>query len=153
MDNHVLTTLEPDPTIWLDNFISVYQKLTTTNLDLLSNIYHKNVTFIDPMHQVNGFDNLYLYFNRLYQNLSHCTFIIENCILENDEAAVYWQMTYQHPKLNKGHVITIQGSSHIKGKDNKIIYQRDYIDLGAMLYEQLPFFGKVVTWFKNKAAR
>jgi hypothetical protein len=38
-------------------------------------------------------------------------------------------------------------------QDNKVIYHRDYLDLGSMLYEQLPFIGKLISWLKVKAKK
>lgn len=138
--------------LWLRNFVDIYQKLSTDNLELLSMIYHRDVIFIDPMHELKGFYNLSEYFKSLYENLSSCEFVIDNIIAQEDQAAIYWTMSYQHPKLNKGHVVTVVGHSHIKGHEDKIIHHRDYIDLGAMLYEQLPLLGKVIKFIKKKAA-
>lgn len=152
MKKNVCNQLPSHSPSWLTNFVSVYQTLSTTNLDLLASIYHPNVTFIDPMHQVEGYEELYQYFKSLYENLSCCEFVIDNVIAQENEAAIYWTMTYQHSKLNKGEVVTVLGTSHIKGEQNKVIYHRDYLDLGAMLYEQLPFFGKLIKWIKTKAA-
>lgn len=137
---------------WLSNFVSIYQALATNNLDLLATIYHHDITFIDPLHRVEGFDDLYKYFNGLYQNLLRCEFVIENVIFDGKEAAIYWTMTYQHNKLNKGELVTVSGSSHIQGKEDKVIYHRDYLDVGAMLYEQIPLFGQLTKWIKAKAA-
>ena len=152
MKNKVFNNLPSHFPLWLTNFVSVYQTLSTTNLDLLSTIYHPNVTFIDPIHQVEGFDELFHYFKNLYENLSFCEFVIDNVIAQENEAAIYWTMSYQHNKLNKGELVTVLGTSHIKGEQGKVIYHRDYLDLGAMLYEQLPLFGKLTKWIKNKAA-
>jgi limonene-1,2-epoxide hydrolase len=138
--------------LWLNNFVNVYQKLSLSNLDLLAEIYHADVTFIDPIHKVDGLDELFKYFNNLYQNLAYCDFEIDHIIAENDHAAIYWKMTYQHAKLNKGKIVTVYGNSHIKGKNDKVIFHRDYLDLGAMLYEQLPVIGKLTKWIKDKAA-
>ena len=139
--------------LWLNNFVSVYQHLTTDNLTLLSTIYHDNVVFIDPMHQVEGFDELFKYFQNLYQNLTTCDFVINDIIWEGSQASLFWTMSYQHNKLNQGKVVTVIGTSHIKSEDDKVIYHRDYLDLGAMLYEQLPVFGKLTKWIKNKAVK
>ena len=59
-------------------------------------------------------------------------------------------MTYQHNKLNQGKSVTVAGSSYIKGEGDKVILHRDYLDLGAMIYEQLPLFGKLTKWVKAK---
>lgn len=138
---------------WLVNFTDNYSQLSTDNLVLLENIYHKDITFIDPLHKVQGFENLKDYFYGLYENLTSCRFIIEHIFEKDNEAAVYWKMSYQHPKLNSGKMITVQGHSHIKGEHGKVIYHRDYLDAGAMLYEQLPIVGKIIQWIKAKAAK
>lgn len=136
---------------WLSNFISTYENLSKTNLWLLPGTYHKDVVFVDPMHQIEGIEALQAYFEHLYTNLSFCNFNIERTIVEDNQAAVYWVMTYQHPKLNNGQTVTVHGNSHLKGEKNKIIYHRDYLDLGAMLYEQIPVFGRLTQWIKQKA--
>lgn len=152
MQKNKFNSLPKDSPDWLSNFVNIYQTLATNNLDLLATIYHKDVTFIDPLHRVEGFDDLYQYFSGLYQNLSTCKFVINSVIFDGDEAAIYWTMTYQHNKLNKGELVTVSGSSHIQGKEDKVIYHRDYLDLGVMLYEQIPLFGKLTKWIKAKAA-
>ncbi|PKI14845.1 nuclear transport factor 2 family protein [Colwellia sp. 12G3] len=149
--NTLALTLQNAP-FWLSNFVVVYQKLSKDSLELLSEIYHDKVTFIDPIHQVEGYDNLYQYFKNLYQNLSSCDFVIDGVIWQDSQASLFWTMTYQHPKLNKGKPVVVLGTSHIKGADDKVIYHRDYLDLGAMLYEQLPILGKITKWIKTKAA-
>jgi hypothetical protein len=138
--------------LWLTKFVECYQELSTDNLDLLASIYHEEVTFIDPIHQVEGFNNLYDYFKNVYENLSQCDFVINNIIVNENEAAIYWNMTYVHSKLNHGKEVTVAGSSHIKGHDGKVIYHRDYLDVGAMLYEQIPLLGRLIKWMKSKAA-
>ena len=153
MQNNAPQDTSTTSPFWLNNFVNVYQTLSTDNLDLLSKIYHRDVIFIDPIHELKGFDNLFEYFQNLYQNLSTCDFVITNIIAEKDQAAIYWTMSYQHPKLNKGKLITVIGHSHIKGYEDKVIYHRDYLDLGVMLYEQLPVLGKLIKLIKQKAAK
>ncbi|MCI2285833.1 nuclear transport factor 2 family protein [Colwellia sp. MSW7] len=152
MKNKRFDNFPSDSPLWLTKFVRVYQKLSTTNLALLETIYHPHIIFIDPMHQVEGFEELYQYFENLYENLTLCEFVIDNVIAQDNEAAIYWTMSYQHNKLNNGELVTVLGTSHIKGEHDKVIYHRDYLDLGAMLYEQLPLFGKLTKWIKAKAA-
>lgn len=139
--------------LWLINFVENYQKLSTDNLNLLELIYHEDVIFIDPLHHLTGFDNLQAYFKRLYKNLLQCEFTISDVIYYGDTAAIYWSMVYKHPKLNGGEAVTVLGNSHIKGLDEKVKYHRDYLDVGVMLYEQLPVIGKVIKWLKTFASK
>ncbi|WP_206484309.1 nuclear transport factor 2 family protein [Thalassotalea sp. G2M2-11] len=145
----IAETLQDKPR-WLANFITAYQSLSANNLAQLNNVYHQNVVFIDPAHRLTGIDDLLLYFSKLYQHIDSCEFVIEQLITEANSAAVYWQMTLQHPKLNQGAAITVSGHSLLKAMDNKVIYHRDYFDLGAMLYEQLPILGPIVRWLKQR---
>ena len=151
MNNNQLTDEEyPE---WLSQFISVYQRLSTNNLSSLNDIYSENVVFIDPIHEIKGLTSLHEYFEGLYKNLSSCSFTISDVIVEHGKAAIYWEMNYQHAKLNKGEVVSVQGTSKLIAENNKIVYHRDFLDLGAMLYEQLPLIGKLIHWIKVKAAQ
>ena len=153
MQNDVTSIISIDSPLWLNNFVRVYQVLSIDNLELLSEIYHENVIFIDPIHQVKGYENLYDYFESSYQNLTSCKFVIEQVIQQDSQAAIYWKMIFHHRKLNKGKQITVSGSSRIQGEDDKVIYHRDYLDIGEMLYENLPVLGKFICWIKSQAAK
>lgn len=138
---------------WLDDFVHTYQMLGVDNLACLQDIYHPDVTFIDPMHELQGFGNLHTYFVNLYSNLTSCHFHVDEVVAQKEHAALYWTMTYQHKTLNGGNTVSVKGSSLIKAQDNKVIYHRDYVDLGAMLYEQLPVIGRLIRWIKKRAAK
>ncbi len=156
MTNTLKETDKPDLSVsskWLTTFVDVYHELSTDNLHLLTEVYHKNVKFKDPMHELTGFDALYQYFVGLYQNVSYCQFEIQHVVETEQEAALYWTMTYQHKQLNAGKKIAVSGSSHLKQSEGKVIYHRDYIDLGQMLYQHIPVIGKVISWIKNRASR
>lgn len=138
---------------WLDNFIDIYSQLSVDNLHLLDKLYHQDILFIDPIHSLNGIDKLTAYFDNLYSNLVSCDFTIVQVIHEGNQAAIYWQMKFCHPKLNKGFEIEVSGSSQIQGIDDKIIYHKDFVDLGAMLYEHIPFVGKLIAFIKRRASK
>ena len=138
---------------WLDNFIDIYSLLSVNNLHLLDKLYHQDVIFIDPIHSLEGRDKLKSYFNNLYSNLVSCDFTIVQVIHEGNQAAVYWQMKFCHPKLKSGNEIEVLGSSHIQGIDDKIIYHKDFVDVGAMLYEHIPFVGKLIAFIKRRASK
>lgn len=138
---------------WLTHFKSVYQNLSKDNLESLAEVYHENVIFEDPLHKVEGLSNFIDYFENLYTHVITCTFEISHIINTSDEAAVYWEMHYQHPKLNSGKTISVMGHSRLKAIDNKIIYHRDYLDLGAMLYENVPLLGGIISFLKNRVSQ
>ena len=138
---------------WLQNFVRNYEALSVDNLDLIRVIYHREVQFQDPAHQLSGLDTLEQYFTSLYTNLSACTFTIDSTVVEGDKAAIYWTMVFCHPKLNRGRQVTVEGSSLIQGRENKVIYHRDYLDMGGMLYEHIPVLGSLVRLVKKRLSQ
>ncbi|GGP79833.1 transcriptional regulator [Shewanella ulleungensis] len=138
----------------VDAFIDMYQQLNKDNLFLLRQVYRDDIAFRDPMHEVSGIDDLTRYFANMYLNVSHIEFNIKEVVVShnNSQAALYWTMTYSHPKLNKGQYIQVEGMSQLKF-DDKIYSHRDYFDLGQMLYEQVPFLGGLIGLLKNRAAK
>lgn len=136
---------------WLTEFKTIYQSLTRDNLLSLKKIYHQDICFEDPLHKLEGIDNFMTYFEGLYTNIISCQFNIQHTMQTDNEAAIYWTMDYQHPKLNGGEVISVNGHSHLKAVDNYIIYHRDYIDAGAMLYEHIPLLGSAIRYIKKRA--
>ena len=138
----------------IDAFIDMYQKLNKDNLHLLRQVYRDDIGFRDPMHQVNGIDDLTRYFANMYLNVTHIEFDIKEVVVNhnNTQAALYWTMMYCHPKLKKGQLIHVDGMSQLKF-DDKIYAHRDYFDLGQMLYEQVPFLGGLIGLLKNRASQ
>ncbi len=135
---------------WLANFIKNYELLSIDNLELIKKIYHPEVKFQDPAHSLTGLDKLETYFHSLYTNLSSCMFVVDRALVDGDQAAVYWQMNFTHPRLAGGKQISVEGTSLLRGKDCKVIEHRDYVDFGAMLYEHIPVLGTAVRYVKNR---
>ncbi|QOL27024.1 nuclear transport factor 2 family protein [Thalassotalea sp. LPB0316] len=137
--------------LWLSHFIEVYQQLGTDNLALLDSVYHDQVTFKDPMHLVVGLKDLRAYFDSLYTNLISCQFEITEVMHQDNKAALYWRMTYIHKQLNKAQPITVEGHTKLIAEGDKVIYHRDYVDMGAMVYEYIPLVGRMIKYIKNRA--
>jgi ketosteroid isomerase-like protein len=135
---------------WLTNFVNVYQQLSTNNLHNLAQIYDQNVEFQDAVTKITGYDNLLSYFHDMYTNVAECRFHIYELFHANDHAALYWTMTLSHPKLNRGRAFEVDGHSLIKGRDGKVYFHKDYVDLGAMIYERIPLIGKLVSKIKKR---
>ena len=75
----------------------------------------------------------------------------EQTIIEQGQATVIWTMTFSHDRLSSGESISVNGCSHLKFAE-KIYYHRDYLDMGQMLYEHLPLFGRIVQFIKKRVA-
>lgn len=136
----------------LDDFCGLYQNLNKDNLIRLKEVYSDDVLFTDPIHEVKGIDALTVYFENLYKNMEYCHFQINHVIQQQGEACLIWRMEYSHQKIKNGKKITVDGCSHLT-YSNKIDKHRDYLDLGQMLYEQLPLVGPVIKSIKKRAGK
>jgi limonene-1,2-epoxide hydrolase len=133
----------------IDDFIAFYQDLTSEAVQNLGHIYHDDVKFDDPVGSHAGIQTVKDYFENLLKNTLGCRFEILNVVKEADQAFIVWKMHYEHSKLKGGKTLIVNGTSHIKIQANKVIYQRDYFDLGEMLYEHIPFIGRIISWLRN----
>jgi ketosteroid isomerase-like protein len=134
----------------IDQVAQTYQQLNKKNLEILSQIYHQDVVFEDAAHKLNGWDELQLYFENLYQNVDECYFDIQSQYQDGDSGFLVWVMHLRHPKLKSGQPVMVNGISHIRFQDGKVIHHRDYFDMGEMLYENLPLLGSVVKGIKKR---
>ncbi len=129
---------------------SVYQQLNKSNLHLLNDLYHPNVVFEDAAHRLEGWSELKRYFDSLYRNVNSCHFNIQEQQQHGDSGFITWTMELRHPKLQNGATIYVNGMSHLKFSEGKVIYHRDYFDLGEMLYENLPLLGSIIRTIKQR---
>ncbi|GLP96964.1 nuclear transport factor 2 family protein [Paraferrimonas sedimenticola] len=132
-------------------FVELYQNLDKEQLHQIRDVYSDDVEFNDGLHRVCGLDSLCKYFDNMFENVTACRFIIDDVIESGDQACVVWTMHYSHPQLNKGQIVEVPGSTHLRFGD-KVHYHRDFMDLGLMLYEQIPLIGSVIKAVKRRAA-
>lgn len=115
----------------------------------LSKIYAPEIVFDDPAHHVEGLDSLKLYFEQLDAGLLSGRFEFDAALATELGAALPWRMVLalRCPKL----VIEVDGISHLSFGHGLVTRQRDYFELGQLLYEQVPILGAVVRsirrWF------
>lgn len=128
----------------------IYQDLNKSTLHRLEQVYHQDVVFEDAAHRLEGWGALESYFASLYSNVSRCDFDIVEQQQVGDSGFLTWTMTLEHPKLSKGSEIKVNGVTHLKFFQERVIYHRDYFDLGEMLYENLPLLGAVIKTIKQR---
>lgn len=133
----------------LTDFCRIYQNLNHDNLEQLQDVYSENIEFVDAIETIKGIDALTLYFEHLYLNMKYCHFHIEQLIEQDNHACIVWRMEYAHNKINRGKMIQVDGSSFLRFSE-KIDYHRDFVDMGQMLYEQLPIVGSVIKGVKSR---
>jgi len=130
--------------------VEFYDEFKTEKLDELSEIYHEDVTFADPIHQVESRAELKDYFKDIMTNVEQCHFAFTDQAYRNGKLFLAWQMRMQHPKLANGREIVMPGVSQFELSDNKIAAQRDHYDMGAMVYEHVPVIGYLVKKVKSR---
>ncbi|MDO3385566.1 nuclear transport factor 2 family protein [Gilvimarinus sp. SDUM040013] len=136
----------------IEKLTGQYQSFSAGSIDSIVDLYSEDVEFIDPVQRIVGRSALRSYFQALGLNLTFCHFSFSSTVKSrgddgNDIAVLFWIMRFSHPKLNGGNASELSGCSHIIYTD-KVIYQRDYYDLGEMVYESIPLLGSVIRRIK-----
>lgn len=135
----------------------IFNALNRDTLALVDDLYAVDVTFIDPLHRVEGRAALREYFAKMYANVSAIRFDFEGETATPDELVLYWTMTYSHPRLNGGKPVSVPGCSRLQfvidpmsPDAGRVRLHRDYFDAGALLYEQVPLLGRAVRFLKGR---
>lgn len=133
-----------------DKFQYAFQKLTKDSLHIVDEFYAKDVEFHDPVGTIKGSDNIKKYYENMYKNVKSIKFDFSEFVENGDTVVGVWVMTMETDKLNDGEPIKVDGTSVVKFKDGKAVYHRDYFDMGAFIYEHVPFVGFMVRKVKDR---
>ena len=130
---------------------SVFNDLRADNLNILDDFYHENVKFQDPLGSINGLIPLKEYYRGLYKNVTDISFEFTDHIVENDSHVGIWTMRMKTKKLNNGKEMVLNGNSHIvfDPDTDKVIFHRDYFDMGEFIYEYIPVVGFAIKKIKQ----
>lgn len=133
----------------VEKFKAYFSQMKLGNDTILNEIYSDNVIFIDPIHQINGIENLKSYFKKLDGNLIKGSFrFIDESILD-DTVYLQWEMNLHLKRPSKN--VKASGIS-VLTVEQKITKHRDYFDAGELFYENIPLLGKIIRFFKKKIA-
>ena len=124
-------------------FKDLYKKFNHETINKLPGIYSPHIIFKDPVHQLQGIQELSNYFSGFCSDDLQCAFTIYNEIISHDQAFFQWKMDYQHPRLESGKPLTLDGSSLIKFNSH-ITFHQDFYDMGAMIYQHIPVLAWVI---------
>lgn len=136
----------------IERFERFYRDLAAGSLDELADVYDDEVVFIDPVAEHVGLEALKEYFSNLLQNCRSCSFEVTVHRQGASMAFVTWVMTFEHAQLRQGKPIIVEGISQIDIAHDRIVKQRDYYDMGAMVYENVPVLGFVVAGLRRRMA-
>lgn len=133
----------------VEKFKAYFSQMKLSNDTILNEIYSDNVIFIDPIHQINGIENLKSYFKKLDGNLIKGSFrFIDESILD-DTVYLQWEMNLHLKRPRKN--VKASGIS-VLTVEQKITKHRDYFDAGELFYENIPLLGKIIRSIKKKIA-
>jgi predicted SnoaL-like aldol condensation-catalyzing enzyme len=130
-----------------------YKTFSAEQLTQLQTLYSSDIHFEDPAHAVQGKSALIEYFTRMSKNLKNCEFRFHSTITNGTDIFLSWTMFLKHPRLNNGDPIRVEGASYLRTRNGKIYYHRDYFDMGAMVYENVPLLGRLVRSLKQRLGR
>lgn len=129
-----------------------FQRLDKDHLEVVDEFYDKIADFHDPIGSIKGSENIKSYYREMYKNVNWIKFDFIDSVQQDKTVTAVWIMSYSTDKLKDGEVIQVQGTSIIKfgGTEDKVMYHRDYFDVGAMVYEHIPVLGWAVRKVKRK---
>lgn len=116
----------------------------------LDPVYADQIRFEDPLHVIEGKENLKAYFKDLNKNLVSGNFDFHTTRTIGNKVYTEWIMKIQLKRPNK--TIQLPGIS-ILTFEEKITSQRDYFDAGAMIYEHIPIIGGIIRKVKKKVGQ
>lgn len=119
---------------------------------LMDECYHHWILFRDPLVERRGTEPLAEYLRSAYVNVTRCEFDFGEPAHSAHSVFLPWSMTLEHPKLARGRAFIVEGVSLLQGQDDQIIFHRDYYDAGQLLYENIPFIGRLIHWIRSRAA-
>ncbi len=119
-----------------------------TNLDQLARIYTQDIEYRDPLRRVLGILGLKRHVKRMLLGSSQVIFQISDEQCGDNWASFTWLVSYNKAALMRDKAITLRGTTQIRFTD-RIFYQENFYDLGAMIYQHIPLLGWAVR-FVNK---
>jgi len=133
----------------VERFQGMYQALDKDRLHLLAEVYSPDIVFIDPVHRVEGLEDLTEYFRRMYEGVAEIGFVFEDAVVEANRAFLTWEMRLRHLRFRPSETLTLPGATLIRF-DERVRFHRDYFDLGAMIYERIPVLGGAIRAIKAR---
>jgi hypothetical protein len=137
-----------------ERIIKVFNELNKDTINSLDAFYHPELDFEDPLGKIKGLPAMKAYYANMYKNVKSIKFEFSKVLNEGDEYVGFWKMYLAAPGLNGGEEFWVEGNSHIRfdPKTDLVIYHRDYFDMGAFIYEQLPILKLVIRQVKKPLA-
>lgn len=127
-----------------------FNGLNKDKLYLVDQFYDPEVVFEDPIGRKVGIEELRTYYRKLYETVESIRFEIHSQRVGDEEFAP-WVMHLKASGLKGGQEISVPGVSQLRYRPGgKVIYHRDYFDMGAFIYEHVPVLGSILGYIKRR---
>jgi len=98
-------------------------------------LYHEHIEFQDPLQRVSGLTAFAELNRRFVGRARHLAISIQEMAEQHDVLFAAWRMRFT-PRLGPG--LVLEGVSHLRVRQERIIYQRDHFDTAGGLASALP---------------
>jgi hypothetical protein len=117
-----------------------------------SGIYASDLYFRDPFKEIHGEKEFEAYLLRGSSSVAQFSIDWKDVAYNNGDFYFRWVMTIKLKRDGKHKPPnSTPGISHVRlGPDGKVIFQQDYYDAGAFLYEKLPILGGEIRFIKKR---
>lgn len=134
-----------------DKMKYIFEKLNKDTMHLIDEFYHPQVDFTDPVGPVKGAKKLKAYYLNQYKNVNSIRFDFSSFYEQGSTVVGTWVMVLETDKLKSGKPIHLDGISVITfNEQGQAIKHRDYFDMGAFVYENIPLLGSVVKTIRKR---
>ena len=132
-----------------------FNSLNKDTMNLVDEFYDENACFQDPVVRYTDRRQIKNYYAHLYNDLESIRFEFSDEIKQGDTEALVWKMILKTKSLNAGKPVVVDGISYLKfgGREGKVIYHRDYFDMGAFIYEYIPVLGQAIRLIKKRLSQ
>ncbi len=131
----------------LKDFKEWFVNLNESSMDEIIYFYDENVFFKDPFNEFYGIDKLKKLFTHMFFIFKNPHFVFIDTIDNSEEIFLTWDFIFCYKKK----IFKIHGSSHLKLNDKeKIIYHRDYWDVGEEILLKIPLIKSLYGFFQSK---
>ncbi len=132
-----------------------FNNLSKETLDLIDEFYDEQVQFRDPVVEFTGREMIRKYYHHLYYSVKMIQFEFEPDVVQGDTCVLIWKMAFEHPSVGGGKRLVVDGTSVLREspESGKIVYHRDYFDMGAFIYQNVWGLGWIIRYIKRRMSK
>ena len=119
------------------------------SIEALRDLYDPEVEFRDPVQALRGVDAFLGMNRRLLGRVRAIRFDVTSAAGGPDEAFLAWKMT---ATAKLGPSVGVEGVTHARARGGRVVYHRDYWDLGEFFASGLPGGAAALRWLLKPIA-